>query len=75
MSFATDRTHDSARSVHRLSRKHSCSEERLYAVGIALRAVASTNSAGKPTWIFQCDMGESKLHETDIMYISNDAIT
>jgi|TARA_B100000683_G_scaffold276622_3_gene331276 hypothetical protein len=59
----------------RLPRKHSFSEERLYAVGIALRAVASTNSAGKPTWIFQCDMGESKLHETDIMYISNDAIT
>ena len=54
----------------RLPRKHSFSEERLYAVGIALRAVASTNSAGKPTWIFQCDMGESKLHETDIMYIS-----
>lgn len=59
----------------RLPRKHAFSEERLYAVGIALRAVASTNSAGKPTWVFQCDMGESKLYETDIMYISNDAIT
>jgi len=59
----------------RLPRKHSFSEERLYAVGIALRAVASTNSAGKPTWVFQCDMGDSKLYETDIMYISNDAIT
>ena len=68
-----DRTHESTLVSIRPAAKHSLSEERLYAVGIALRAVASTNSAGKPTWIFQCDMGESKLHETDIMYISNDA--
>ena len=65
-----NRSNSRARSFVFACRKHSFSEERLYAVGIALRAVASTNSAGKPTWIFQCDMGESKLHETDIMYIS-----
>jgi hypothetical protein len=50
-------------------------DDPLYGVGVALRAVASTTQDGEPTWIFQCDMGGSKLHETDIMYISNNAIS
>jgi hypothetical protein len=32
-------------------------------------------STGKPTWIFQCDMGGAKPIETDVIYLSNDAIT
>jgi hypothetical protein len=60
----------------RLPRTRSFADnEPLYGVGVALRAVASTTQDGEPTWIFQCDMGGSKLHETDIMYISNNAIS
>lgn len=60
----------------RLPRKKSFNEEKRYAIGVALRAVASfSQSTGKPTWIFQCDMGGAKPIETDVIYLSNDAIT
>ena len=60
----------------RLPRKKSFNETKRYAIGVALRAVASFSpSTGKPTWIFQCDMGGAKPIETDVIYLSNDAIT
>jgi hypothetical protein len=59
----------------RLPRRKSFSEERLYGVGVALRADASFTPEGKPTWMFVCDMGGSKYHNTDVMYISNEPIT
>jgi len=59
----------------RLPRRKSFSEERLYGVGVALRADASFTPEGKPTWMFVCDMGGSKYHHTDVMYISNEPIS
>ena len=59
----------------RLPRRKSFSEERLYGVGVALRADASFTPEGKPTWMFVCDMGGSKYHNTDVMYISNEPIS
>jgi len=60
----------------RLPRKRSFSEERQYGVGVAMRVTASCSTRdNKPTWVFVCDMGGSKFHHTDVMYISNEEIS
>ncbi|OUS43339.1 hypothetical protein BE221DRAFT_147703 [Ostreococcus tauri] len=55
--------------------RRSFSDDKRYGVGVIMRAAATTSSSGDLTWCFQVNMGGGRLHETDIVYISNDAIT
>jgi len=55
--------------------RRSFSDEKRYAVGVITRAIAARSPSGGLTWMFQCNMGGGAVHETDIVYISNDAIT
>lgn len=55
--------------------RRSFSDEKRYGVGVITRAIAAPSPSGGLTWMFQCNMGGGAVHETDIVYISNDAIT